>query len=87
MRFLITLKLTPEVSTFEHALSLLKPLGLEVDVDYGLVMISPKRNLFVVRVEGDISEDALSALSEFVGVHGDPNIAPIEKGSDNTKGD
>jgi hypothetical protein len=50
-------------------------------------MISPKRSLFVVRVEGDINEDALVALPEVVGVHGDPKIAPIGKRNDDNKGD
>ena len=87
MRYLITLKLTSKDSTFEHAQSLLKPLGLRVDAHYGLVMISPKRSLFVVRVEGDIDKKALSALPQFVGVYGDPKIAPIEKRNDNNQGD
>lgn len=87
MRYLITLRLAPKDSTFEHVQSLLKPLGLGADTHYGLVMISPKRNLFVVRVEGDINEEALTALPEVVGVYGDTKIAPIEKRNDNNKGD
>ena len=87
MRYLITLRLAAKDSTFEHAQSLLKPFGLGVDVHYGLVMISPKRNLYVVRVEGEINEQALTALPEVVGVHGDPKIAPILKRNENNKGD
>ena len=87
MRYLITLRLTPTDRTFGHAQSLLEPFGLGVDAQYGLVMISPKRSLFVVRVEGDINEDALVALPEVVGVHGDPKIAPIGKRNDDNKGD
>ena len=87
MRYLITLRLTPADRTLEHAQSLLEPLGLGVDAQYGLVMISPKRSIFVVRVEGDINEETLTALPEVVGVHGDPKIAPIGKDHEDNKGD
>ena len=87
MRYLITLRLAPPDRTFEHVQDLLKPLGLRVDAQYGLVMISPKRRLFVVRVEGDLKKDALMALSGVVGVHGDPKIAPIGNRNDVSTGE
>jgi hypothetical protein len=87
MRYLITLRLTPADSSLDHAQHLLKPFGLRVDAQYGLVLISPKRSLYVVRVEGDIEEAALSALPEVVGVHGDPKIAPIGKDHEDNKGE
>jgi hypothetical protein len=87
MRYLITLRLTPADRTFEHAQKLLEPFGLRADAQYGLVLISPKRSLFVVRVEGDIKDEALRALPEVVGVHGDPKIAPIGKPDEDNKGD
>ena len=86
MRYLITLRLSPNDTTLEHAQALLEPLGLCVDVHYGLVTISPKRSLFVVRVEGDIDEVVLNSLSEVMGVHGDVKIAPIRSAKDNSKG-
>ena len=85
MRHLITLKLTPSEATLQHARELLQPLGLTVDVAYGLVIISPKRGLYVVRVEGEVNNEQLSALPEVVGVHGDVRIAPFDKTNDENR--
>ena len=79
MRYLITLKLAPFEATLAHARKLLEPLGLTVDIAYGLIIISPKRSLYVVRVEGEINDEQLSALPEVVGVHGEVRIAPIKQ--------
>lgn len=79
MLYLITLKFTNTEATLARAQDLLEPLGLMPDSDYGLIMISPKRGLYVVRVEGDINNEQLLALPEVVGVHGDSRIAPIKK--------
>lgn len=87
MRYLITLQLSPPDATLEHAQALLEPHGLCVDVHYGLVAISPKRRLFVVRVEGDIDEEVLNSLFEVIGVHGDIKIAPIGSANNDSKGD
>ena len=87
MRYLITLRLSPPHTTLEYAQDLLEPLGLRIDTQYGLVSISPKRNLYVVRVLGEISEEALNALVEVVGVHGDIKIAPIENTDEHDKGE
>jgi hypothetical protein len=43
--------------------------------------------LFVVRVVGDINEEALNALAEVVGVHGDIKIAPIGNTNEQDKGE
>ena len=87
MRYLITLRLAPADATLKHAQTLLEPLGLSIDTRYGLVAISPKRSLFVVRVEGEVNEDALNALAEVVGVHGDIKIAPIGNTDGHDKGE
>ena len=79
MRYLITLKFAPSEATLAQARELLEPFGLVVDVAYGLVIISPKRGLYVVRVEGGINNEQLSALPEVVGVHGEVKIAPIQQ--------
>jgi hypothetical protein len=83
MRYLITLRLDPHNATLAHARALVEPFGLKVDTDYGLVSISPKRGLYVVRVDGDPGDaDSVALSEEVVGVHGDVKIAPI--GPDNT---
>jgi hypothetical protein len=87
MRYLVTLRLAPAHRTLEYARHLLEPLGLRIDVQYGLVSISPKRSLFVVRVGGEIDGEALASLPEVAGVHGDPKIAPFAKGGEDSKGD
>lgn len=79
MRYLITLKFAPLEATLAHARELLEPLGLTVDIAYGLIIISPKRSLYVVRVEGEVNDKQLSALPEVVGVHGEVRIAPIKQ--------
>ena len=85
MRYLITLKFAPFEATLEHARELLEPFGLTVDVAFGLVSISPKRGLYVVRVEGEVNNELLSTLPEVVGVHGDVKIAPIKKTDDENR--
>ena len=87
MHSLITLKLTPEDCALEHVESLLQPFGIKVDSDYGVVMISPKRRLYVVRAEGEVDAAQLKILPEVVGVYGDPKIVPIEKQEDTGNGD
>ncbi len=82
MRYLVTLKFAPSEATLVRARELLELLGLTVDDAYGLVSISPKRGLYVVRVEGEVNNEQLSALPEVVGVHGDVHIAPIKKTND-----
>ena len=82
MRYLITLKFVPSEAKLARARELLQPLGLTIDEAYGLVSISPKRGLYVVRVEGKVNNELLSALPEVVGVHGDVKIAPFNKDND-----
>ena len=88
MRYLITLRLDADDATLAHARALVEPYGLKVDTDYGLVSISPKRGLYVVRVEGDPEDADSVALSEEVaGVHGDVKIAPIDPDDTGSKGE
>jgi hypothetical protein len=88
MRYLITLRIEPPDATLAHVQAALEPSGLTVDTDYGLVSISPKRGLYVVRADGN-PEDADSAAlaEEVVGVHGDVKIAPIEPVKAGREGD
>ena len=67
---------------------MVEPYGLKVDTDYGLVSISPKRGLYVVRVDGDPGDaDSVALSEEVVGVHGDVKIAPIDPDDTGSKGE
>jgi hypothetical protein len=88
MRYLITLHLEPPDNTLAQARALLEPFGLKIDTDYGLVLISQKRGLYVVRIHGDPRDAESAALTEeVVGVHGDVKIAPVEPEDAGSKGE
>lgn len=79
MQYLVTLQLEPPLNSLEQVKQLSGIQDLDVDEEYGLVLISPKRHLYVVRVSGEIDSDQLMAMQPLVkGVHGDVKIAPIE---------
>ncbi|MCF6148327.1 MAG: hypothetical protein E3K37_06680 [Candidatus Kuenenia sp.] len=79
MRYLITLHLQPGENTLPYAKQLSGLKGLEIDEDYGLVPISPKRNLYTIRVTGDIDPDKLMSVQpEVKGVYADIKISPIK---------
>ena len=79
MRYLITLYLLPPHNTFDQVKRLPALQGLHIDEDYGLVLISPKRNLYTIRVLGEVDPEHLQSLDPEVikGVHGDIKISPF----------
>jgi hypothetical protein len=81
--YLITLQLIPPDNTLEHVRRIRGLDEIDIDQDYGIVSISPKRNLYVIRVKGDIDVDRIRGLPEVKGVHGDVKIAPIDEGGNN----
>lgn len=84
MRSLITLQLPSPTNTLEYVKRLSGFKGLDIDDGYGLVAVSPKRNLYVIRVRGDIDANLLKSLHpEVKGVHGDVRIAPFESQAPN----
>ena len=79
MRYLITLNLPPPNNSLSYVRQLDGIKDLEIDENYGLVLISPKRDLYVIRVSGEIDPQSLMAIQPLVkGVHGDIKVAPIE---------
>lgn len=80
MNQLVTLELEPTDNTLEYARALPVLRELEIDISYGLVCISPKRNLYVVRVNGPIEQERLMAVPQVKGVHGDPKISTLDDG-------
>lgn len=86
MRYLITLHLPPPNNSLNYVKQLDGIKDLNIDEDYGLVLISPKRDLYVIRVSGDIDSQKLMSMQPLVkGVHGDPKIAPTESQEEEDK--
>jgi len=79
MRYLITLQLLTGENTLESVKKLPGLKELKIDEDYGLVLISPKRNLYTIRVSGDLDSDTLMSVQPKVkGVYADVKVAPIK---------
>jgi len=79
MRYLITLQLLTGENTLESVKKLPGLKELKIDEDYGLVLISPKRNLYTIRVSGDLDSDTLMPVQPKVkGVYADVKVAPIK---------
>ncbi len=79
MRYLITLQLLTDENTLESVKTLPGLKELKIDEDYGLVLISPKRNLYTIRVSGDLDSDTLMSVQPKVkGVYADVKVAPIK---------
>lgn len=78
MRYLITLHLPPPRDTLQQVKQFPELKGVEIDEDYGLVLISPKRHLYTIRVTGPLDADKLMAgQPEVKGVYPDVKIAPM----------
>ena len=79
-RFLITLHLQPSENTLQHVKQLPGLEELDIDDGFGLIAISPKRNLYTIRASGDIdAEKLMSTQPKVKGVHADVKVAPIKK--------
>ncbi|MEH6472749.1 MAG: hypothetical protein V7752_16015 [Halopseudomonas sp.] len=83
MQHIITFQLSPPNSTLDYVRSLPGMSGVEIDESYGLVAISPKRQLYVVRASDPIDQDSVLAIPEVKGIYGDVNIAPIAQSAGN----
>lgn len=78
MRYLITLELEAPNNSLLYVKQLSGIRELEIDEDYGLVPISPKRNLYVIRVSGDLDTNQIMSIHPAVkGVHGDVKVEPF----------
>ena len=78
MLSLITLELHAPDDSLEYASSLPVLKDLQIDTVYGLVPISPKRHLYVLRLEGELDRDKLLSVPQVKGVHGDVRVSAIE---------
>ncbi len=78
-KVLITLHLLPGENTLQYVKQLSGFEKLNIDEGYGLVSISPKRNLYTIRVSGDIDADKLlSRQPKVKGIYADVKIAPAK---------
>lgn len=76
---LITLHLLPGENNLDYVKQLLQNENLDIDDGYGLVVISPKRNLYTIRVSGDIDTNKLLKRQPKVeGIYADAKISPIK---------
>ena len=78
MPHLVTLQLSPPNNTFRYVCRLPGLDRAAIDESYGLVAISPKRSLYVIRVSGPFDQTAVLALPEVKGIHTDVRISAIE---------
>jgi hypothetical protein len=78
MQYLITLHLQPPNNSLQYVKQLSGIRELEIDENYGLVPIAPKRDLYVIRVCGDLDPNQLMSIQPAVkGVHGDVKVEPF----------
>ncbi len=76
---LVTLYLLPGENTMEYVKQLPGLEKLDIDKDYGLVVISPKRNLYTIRVLGEIdAEKLMSTQPKVKGVYVDLKFVPVK---------
>lgn len=76
-RFMITLHLLPGENTLQHIKQLPGLEELDIDENYGLVSLDPKRNLYTVRASGDIDIAKLKSMQPKVkGIYADVKVSP-----------
>ncbi len=76
---LIMLELQQHNNSLEDVRKLPGLEEFDIDEEYGLVLISPKRQLYVIRISGNVDLDRLMSIQPAVkGVYGDPKIEPLE---------
>jgi hypothetical protein len=75
-RYLLTLKLDPGHNSLQDVQAFPGLKNLEIDENYGVINISPKRSLYVIRVAGEIDPQQLMlSQPQIKGVHGDAKVA------------
>lgn len=77
---MIKLELEPGEASLSRVSELQGLKDLNIDETFGLTCISPKRNLYTIRVSGDVDRDALMAVQPKVkGVYGEMKISQISE--------
>ncbi len=79
MPVMIKLKIIKPNPTLSYVRSLPGIKGLDIDQSYGLICISPKKNLFIIRAkEIDNIEERKEASPEILSAYGDVRISTFE---------
>ena len=79
-RTLITLELLGNENTLGFVKQVEGLKDLDIDEEYGLVLISPKKHLYVIRVNGPVDAEKLMSVQPKVkGVSADVRIAPVNQ--------
>jgi hypothetical protein len=79
-RTLITLELLGNDNTLGFVKQVEGLKDLDIDEEYGLVLISPKKHLYVIRVNGPVDAEKLMSVQPKVkGVSADVRIAPFNQ--------
>ena len=81
--YIIMLKLISPYNTLDHVRRIPGLEKLNVDESYGVVSVSSKRGLYVIRVSGELDIDRIRAIPEVAGVYGDVRIAPFNEEKNN----
>ena len=77
---MIKLELEPGEASLARVSELDGIKDFTIDEGFGLICISPKRNLYTIRVSGDVDRDALMAVQPKVkGVYGEVKISQISE--------
>lgn len=78
MRYLVTLQLNRNQKSVEDVKHLAGFQDVNIDNNYGVVTISPKRNLYAIRVLGNLDVNQLKATQPKVQeIYGDTSIASV----------
>lgn len=79
-RYLITLELDPKHSSLRDVKKFTGLKKLNIDKKFGVINVSSRDNLYVVRATGDINPQQLIATQpEIKRIHGDSYISPMAK--------
>lgn len=78
-RSMVKLELEPGEASLSHVRGLEGIKDLNVDEDFGLICISPKRRLYTIRIDGNVDRDTLMAVQPRVkGVYGEMKVSQIK---------
>lgn len=77
-RYLVTLQLKSDQNSLEDIKEFPGLKNVEIDENYGLINVSPKRNLYVIRVKGYLDpEQLMSKQPQVKGVSGDTRVVAM----------
>lgn len=73
---MVTLELKPANATLEHVRKKLKLRKSEVDEEFGLISVSPEKNLYAILVDEKVAA-RIEGSAGVVGSYSNPRIEPF----------